>query len=119
MIIASARTINHLTWYTAPKAALSTSDVAWNYCDMKCLQFESRVPNNDFVVVYFKNQIYKPNFAACYVQHRNGTMALWNTVTRNTFYEKYCGGDTVDWYNSGTYTVERKEGEGIGQDIFY
>lgn len=109
----------HMSWYTAPKSTLSTSDVAWNYCDMKCLQFEARAPGFDFLVVYFRNKLYKPNFAACYVHHKNDTYALWNTVTRNTFYEKYCGGDTTDWLNSGAYQVERKEGEGIGSDIFY
>lgn len=119
LVVVNCSRPHHLSWYTAPKTTLSTSDVAWNYCDMKCLQFESKAPGYDFLVVYFKNALYKPNFAACYVHHRNGTYALWNTVTRNSFYEKYCGGDTTDWLNSGAYTVQRKEGEGIGNDIDY
>mgnify|MGYP000886323456 FL=1 len=77
---------SHFSWYTAPRFTLATSDVAWNYCDMKCLQFESKAPGYDFVVVFFRNSIYKPNFASCYVHHHNGTYALWNTVVRNSFY---------------------------------
>ena len=111
--------MSHSTWYVAPKSTLDTSDVAWNYCDLKCLQLEAKAPGYDFLVVTFKNALYKPDFAACYVKNRNGSFSLWNTVVNNIFFEKYCGGDTADWLNSGNYVIAKKEGEGIGSDISY
>jgi len=37
---AASLELRHNFWYTAPKAVVTTgvpfSDVAWNYCDMKC-----------------------------------------------------------------------------------
>ena len=94
------------------------SDVAWDYCDLKCLYLENYYPNTDFVVLNFEEAAYKPNFAACYVRSANG-YSLWNTVASNTFYEENCGEDNEDYAASSDYRIISKLGEGRGAHISY
>lgn len=124
--------LRHNFWYTAPKAAvvkgIPFSDVAWNYCDMKCTYLEKYNPGRDFVVIPFTESTFKPDFASCYVaNNNNGTNSyvLWNTVTKNTYFETNCGGDTEDyWANSKGNDPKYKIsgdilGQGIGTEITY
>lgn len=86
--------VGHKYWYTAPKKPAATgipfADVAWNYCDLKCLYLENYYPNTDFVVINFEEAAYKPNFAACYVRSASG-YSLWSTIASNAFFEENCG----------------------------
>eukprot|EP00178_Gracilaria_changii_P028192 TRINITY_DN972_c0_g2_i1.p1 TRINITY_DN972_c0_g2~~TRINITY_DN972_c0_g2_i1.p1 ORF type:complete len:146 (+),score=12.72 TRINITY_DN972_c0_g2_i1:2-439(+) len=119
---------SHDYWYTAQKAIVKTgaplADYAWNYCDLKCLYFEHYYKGQDFVYIEFNPGFFKPNFAACFVRNVLGngtaTYALWNTVvTNNTWYSKYCGGDTANYWQESQganpkYTVVAVKGIGIG-----
>lgn len=120
-------TRNHDFWYTAGKSAATVgfwkSDYAWNYCDMKCTYLEHWNKGKDYVVINFSESTFKPNFAACYVAtSANGTTtyALWNTVSKNAWYETNCGADTEDYYaltkgDKPKYTIVGDiEGSGIG-----
>jgi hypothetical protein len=123
---------SHEYWYTAEKAIAKNGppfDIAWNYCDLKCLYFEHYYKGVDFVWIDFNPGFFKPNFAACFVRHvlANGTAdyALWNTVvTNNTWYNTYCGGDTANYWaqsqgTNPTYTVTAIRGIGIGNYPVY
>ena len=120
-------TRNHNFWYTAGKSAATVgiwkSDYAWNYCDMKCTYLEHWNAGRDYVVISFSESTFKPNYAACYVAtSTNGTTsyALWNTVSKNAWYEANCGADTEDYYaltkgDKPKYTIVGEiEGAGIG-----
>ncbi len=123
----------HDYWYTAQKALVKTkarlSDVAWNYCDLKCLYLERYYPASDFAFLTFSQSIFKANFGACYVikvdpATNAKTFALWNTVATNSWYETYCGKETEDYYAlslgaSPKYKVESIEGEGKGVETDY
>jgi hypothetical protein len=105
---------NHNYWYTALKTSATTgvpyADIGWNYCDLKCLYLEKYYPNTDFVVKTFtQNSAVTPDFAACYVKSGT-TLALWNTVATNAFFEKNCGADTEDYLHNTKYTVKTTEG---------
>jgi hypothetical protein len=111
--------VSHTFWLTAPKATIKITDKAWNYCDEKCLNLETLTnKTTDFVVVHFKDKIFKPNFAACYVKNNDGTYSLWNTKVHNVFYEKLCGGDK-DWLEFGKYEITNVLGIGIGTPLEY
>lgn len=86
---------NHDYWYTAGQAAGKSGapshiDKAWNYCDYKCLYFETIVGSGvDFMTIEFRGKgikSVKPNFAACYAK-KDGKLALWNTVIKNAWFE--------------------------------
>ncbi|CAM6006378.1 unnamed protein product [Sphagnum balticum] len=127
----SLRGQNHQYWYTAGlspvKTGVSGADIAWNYCDLKCLYLEQYNPGKDFVVISFTQSIIQPNFAACYVQTVQGsktTNVLWDDATSNSYYEANCGGETEDYYelslgNNPKYTVTGTQGVGIGTEITY
>lgn len=130
--ISSSLELRHNFWYTAPKAAVTSgipfSDVSWNYCDMKCTYLEKYNPGKDFVVIPFTESTFKPDFAACYVAtSANSTVSytLWSNVTKNTYFEANCGGDTEDYYaNSKGANPKYKIsgdilGQGIGTEINY
>ena len=116
----------HDYWYTAQKALVKTgapySDIAWNYCDYKCLYFENHYPGNDFVFITFSQGLIKPNFGACYILKTDATGAktysLWNTVAGSSaWYDTNCGKETEDYYAlslvpGGKYKVETIEGTG-------
>ncbi len=128
---------SHDYWYSAGRKVVETGapyvDVAWNYCDLKCLSLEKLYPGYDFFVIYFKDAtIYKPDFAVCYVQPAVtgqaqvggvtvGTSAqLWNTVAKNDFYEKNCGSDSEDYLkNTNGYKEQKRDGVGLGVQITY
>lgn len=79
------RSEQHDYWYTAAKNTASTgvpfADVAWNYCDVKCVNFEKKKAGFDFFVINFKDAVYKPNFTACYAKNvATGEVTLWNKV---------------------------------------
>lgn len=95
--------IYHNSWYSPAKLKIKTDDSAWNYCDLKCLQLESLAPGQDFVVIEFKAPLYKPDFSACYVHNKNGSYSRWFNAVNNSFFEKYCGGDSTDWMYCGKY----------------
>ena len=119
---------NHEFWYTAQKSLVKSnipySDFAWNYCDLKCLYFEHYYPTVDFVYIDFNPGFFSPSFAACYTRTNltNGSAVYheWNaTVTNNTWYQTYCGGDGANYYNQSQganpkYTVTAIQGVGIG-----
>ena len=122
----------HDYWYTAQKALVKTgaplSDLAWNYCDLKCLYLERYYTTYDFAFITFNAGTFKPNFGACYVVKTDAagakTYALWNTVATNTWYDANCGKETEDYYalSTGTspkYKVEQIEGEGKGVEVIY
>jgi hypothetical protein len=122
----------HDYWYTAQKSLVKTgapfSDIAWNYCDLKCLYLERYYTTADFAFITFNAGTFKPNFGACYVikTDSNGakTYALWNTVATNTWYDTNCGKETEDYYAFSTgaspkYKVEQIEGEGKGVEVTY
>lgn len=114
----------HQYWYTANKGAAQSgvpfADVAWNYCDLKCISLEKIYPGNDFYVINFKDVVYKPNFSACYVKAPGATNPdLWSKVAKNDFYDKNCGGDTEDYLKNSVYTKISEEGVGIGVKITY
>jgi hypothetical protein len=135
-LASASLTRNHNFWYTAGKVGATSgvpyADLAWNYCDMKCTYLEKIFANTDFVVIPFSESTLKPDFAACYIaNNKNGTTTytLWNTVARNTYYEKNCGGgDTaeVEDYYAATLGATPKYkvsgpilGVGIGTEINY
>ncbi len=98
------------------------TDVAWNYCDMKCISFEKLYPGYDFYVINFKDSLLKPDFSACYVKKvADTTGALWNTVAKNDWFDKNCGSETEDYLkNSGKYPQDGTVlGSGIGTLIDY
>lgn len=76
--------VEHNYWSTANRKFAESGtpyiDKLWNYCDLKCLYFESLVPNADFYVVNFKDKLYKPDFSACYARVAGGTPKPWNKV---------------------------------------
>ena len=111
-----SRRMHHQFWLTASKTTVHITDRAWSYCDEKCLYLEQLAPNKDFVVIYFKDKTFKPNFAGCYVKHSNHTYSLWNTAINNTFYDKLCGGDK-DWLSYSNYKIASVEGKGIGTPL--
>ena len=125
LLTATAKFIrdNHDYWFTAGRKSAETgiayADVAWNYCDYKCLYLESLYPNNDFYIVNFKDAFYKPNFSACYVKPNGGTTQLWNRIANNKFYETYCGNDIEDYLDNANYEKISEEGVGIGTLIHY
>lgn len=133
LVAASASFLRtHDYWYTAQKSIVKTgaplSDLAWNYCDLKCLYLERYYTGQDFVFIGFSQSVFKPNFGACYVVTRdasgNKTYALWNTVATNSFFDTYCGKETEDYYalsqgNDPKYKVEGIEGEGLGTEADY
>ena len=123
---------SHDYWYTAQKSLVKTgaplADVAWNYCDNKCLYLERWYHGNDFCWINFSESVFKPNFGACYVAKKDSagkkTYALWNTVATNKFYDSYCGKETEDYYalsqgDKAKYKVEGIEGEGVGVEVNY
>lgn len=112
-IFLHGRKLDHKFWLTTPKATIGITDRAWNYCDEKCLYLENYVEDTDFVVIYFKDIAFKPNFAACYAKKKDGSYQLWNKVIKNQFYEKLCGGD-VDWLSLDKYEVTNVLGQGKG-----
>lgn len=63
---------SHEYWFTGGKKSAETkipfTDVAWNYCDYKCLYLEQLEPNYDFFIVNFKGTSKIPDFSACYAQ---------------------------------------------------
>lgn len=99
------------------------TDVAWNYCDMKCISFEKLYPGNDFFVVNFKDSLLKPDFSACYVKKIGATGAgdLWNTVAKNDWFDKNCGSETEDYIkNTQKYPQDGAIlGSGVGTLIDY
>ena len=114
----------HQYWYTANKGAAQSgvpfADVAWNYCDLKCVTFEKIYPGNDFYIINFKDAVYKPNFSACYVKTPGSTdPVLWSKVASNDFYDKNCGGDKEDYLKNSAFTKINEEGVGIGTKIVY
>ena len=126
VMLASSRFVreNHDYWLTAGRKPAETNvpfvDVAWNYCDYKCLYLESIETNYDFYVVNFKDVIYKPNFSACYAKPKSNTKAtpqLWKEVIDNEWYENNCGGDDEDWLDH--YDKVNEEGAGFGKLIAY
>lgn len=91
----------HDYWYTAQKSIVKTgaplSDLAWNYCDLKCLYLERYYPTADFAFITFNAGTFKPNFGACYV-----------VKTEVTGAKSYASG-TLSPLTPGTIpTVERK-----------
>lgn len=133
---------SHDYWYTAQRAVVATgapfADVAWNYCDFKCLYLEKYYPANDFVFMVFSQSAITPNFGACYVKANSASVgangvsvsgyALWNTVASNPWYEANCGKETEDYYaltkDNGTTKAKYSlvgaiQGEGIGAEITY
>lgn len=97
-LVASRYTrVEHDYWYTANRKSAESgvpyADVAWSYCDMKCLYFENLYQNADFYVINFKDAVYKPNFSACYARVSGGSPQLWNKVAENGWYEANCGND--------------------------
>jgi hypothetical protein len=129
----------HDYWYTASKAIVKTgapfSDVAWNYCDLKCLYFEKYAIDTDFVFVVFSGGIFSANFGACYTVKKDTSKTpavdvytLWNKVDQvkgNTWYQKYCGDDKEDYIaavntdGKPKYTVVSTEGVGIKNEVIY
>ena len=113
----------HQYWYTAArktaKSGVPFADVAWNYCDYKCLTMEKFHAGVDFYVVNFKDAIYKPNFSACYAKTTGGTPRLWSQVASNKWYEKNCGDDDEDYLKNSKYEKVSEEGVGIGTLIQY
>lgn len=78
---------NHDYWYTVNRKSAETgvpyADVAWNYCDLKCLYMENLKSGTDFYVVNFKDAWYKPNFSVCYAKPNGGVAKLWKDVVQN------------------------------------
>ena len=97
----------HDYWFTkfkkSAQSGIPYADVAWNYCDLKCIYLESIVPNTDFYVVNFQDTLYKPNFSACYAVVSGGKPQLWNKAISNSFYERICGGDKEDYLANSKY----------------
>ena len=114
---------SHDFWYNAARKTASSgvpyADVAWNYCDYKCITLETIYPSIDFYVINFKDAIYKPNFSACYAKTPGGTPQLWNKVAQNSWYQENCGDDKEDYLQNPDYTQESQEGTGIGTPINY
>ncbi len=114
----------HLSWETTDRDLAEITDILWNYCDLKCLYFESVVPK-DFVVMTFRIKLTKEEFQACYVndhqdQEDEAQYRLWNTLVSNPFYEHICGKETVDYLEASQhYRLIKLEGVGIGTEIFY
>lgn len=77
----------HNYWFSANRKTATSdvpyADVAWNYCDLKCLYLESIYDHVDFYVANFKDAMYKPNFSACYAKLEGGAPQLWNKVAHN------------------------------------
>jgi hypothetical protein len=114
----------HNYWYTAGLATAKTgvpyTDVAWNYCDIKCATFEKQKPGYDFFIINFQDAVYKPNFSACYATAPgSSTPTLWNKVVQNKWYEDNCGKDDTDYLTNTAYKVVDKVGVGIGTAIVY
>lgn len=122
----------HDYWYTAQKSIVKTgaplSDLAWNYCDLKCLYLERYYSTYDFAFITFNAGTFKPNFGACYIIKTDAagakTYALWNSVATNAWYDTNCGKETEDYYalsqgTSAKYKVESIEGEGKGVEVTY
>ena len=122
----------HDYWYTAQKGLVKTgaplADIAWNYCDLKCLYLERYYSTYDFAFITFNAGTFKPNFGACYIIKTDAagakTYALWNTVATNTWYDNNCGKETEDYYAlsqgaNAKYKVESIEGEGKGVEVTY
>jgi len=106
---------NHQYWYTANRktaeAGVPFADVAWNYCDYKCLSFEKLALGVDFYIVNFKQSSVTPNFAACYGKSATGEVKPWNSYVQNAWFDKNCGADTEDWaLNTAKYSIVSKEG---------
>lgn len=78
---AALRIANHNYWFTGfrKSAEIGTpyADVAWNYCDLKCLYLEQLKPNTDFFVINFQDVVYKPDFSVCYGKAEGGTTKIW------------------------------------------
>ena len=123
---------NHQFWYDGQKAIVESNlpyaDITWNYCDLKCLYFEHYYPTVDFVYITFATTMFNPTFAACFTRtnHTNGsaTYSVWNaTVTNNTWYQTYCGGDYTNFWKQAqnaslvSYTVSKIHGIGIGNFV--
>lgn len=97
------------------------TDVAWNYCDMKCISFEKLYPGVDFFVINFKDSLLKPDFSACYAKKVDGSVVLWDKVASNDWFQKNCGSESEDYLaNSSKYPKDGTElGSGLGVLIDY
>lgn len=109
---------NHEYWYTAGKSVAESkvpfADVAWNYCDYKCLTFETFPGQEavDFFVINFGDSVPKPDFAACYGQKvGDAAPKLWNTFVQNEWYNKNCGDDKEDYLTNNKYTKKEEVGK--------
>lgn len=51
------------------------------------------------MVIWFKEEAYRPDFAACYVKDPNSKFGyeIWYKKIQNKFYEKACGMDLEDY----------------------
>ena len=75
------------------------NDLAWNYCDLKCLYLEHYYPDKDFVVIVFSSFLHD-SFAACYIKNGD-SFTIWSNALSNIYFEKYCGNDYKDWIHTG------------------
>ena len=77
------------------------------------------MPNTDFYVINFTEEVYKPNFSACYGKLAGGKPEIWSKLIDNSFFEDLCGDDKEDYLSIKKYKVLSEEGVGIGERIKY
>lgn len=66
-------------------------------------------------MIWFKENAYRPDFAACYVKDSDSPFGytIWDEKIRNNFYDSLCGIDMEDYLKTPTqYTITKIEGEG-------